>query len=203
MWFEIGCQAKIRPGFLPFLNASFVLRSWGSGALSVIHVVKRGGIVMLCKRDILRPLAFLGFVLFTLTFAVGCRGDKMKEHGGAAAASPSDEVSIFVLIDPNKANSLVVVPDSAYLVVKKQKAHWIALQGDLTDIDFNVKKGAGAGAQTQAAMEPHGRPEKPNCMKMQCTMGNPPTEKGTFPYTITLQLNGTTYRADPQLVVGD
>jgi hypothetical protein len=169
----------------------------------MIHDVKRGGIVMLCKRDLLRYLAILGFVLFTLAFAFGCRGKEEEEHEGKVAATRSDEISIFVLIDPNKADSLVVVPDSAYLVVKRQKAHWIALQGDLTDIDFKVDKGAGAGAQTNAAMEPHGKPEKPKCAKTHCTMGNPPTEKGIFPYSITLQLNDKTYKVDPQLVLGD
>ncbi len=144
-------------------------------------------------------LALLGFVIFTLSFAAGCRA-KEEERMGRPPAYRADEVAVFVLIDPTKPGSLVVVPDSTYLIANKQKAHWIALQGDLTDIDFNVKKGGGS---TQTAMASRTKPEKPDCVKVECTMRKSPTEAATFPYAVTLRLNDKVYRADPQLIVGD
>lgn len=146
-------------------------------------------------------LALFIVVGLTLISFFGC---VEKERPGITQTPPglSDEVTILVYVsDPENPNSLVIVPDSAYLVAERQKAHWLPMQGTLTDVTF---KDAAASPRKEMSMKQGAgpRPGKPVCEKGNCKMMTPPNLVGTFPYSLSLQLNGRTYVADPQLIVG-
>ena len=84
-------------------------------------------------------------------------------------------------------STVVVVPESTYLAVGKQVPHWIPFRGEITKIEF--KNGNPFEGQVP-------------CSQGHCKPSAPPRAKGTFPYSVTITLDGKEYKVDPQLIVG-
>ena len=100
-----------------------------------------------------------------------------------------NEIPIMVFAaDLNDPQSVVVVPDEAYVMVKKQTPHWVSWQGEIVDVKFE---------------DVTDKPEKPEVHRGHCKMKNAPLKHGKYKYTISLRVNGKIYTADPQLIVGD
>ncbi len=134
----------------------------------------------------------------TLLLAVGCQPEKSGPPPGPTpvrAADLSNEVPILVyVVDPSDVHSEVfVVPNSAYVHADLQSPHWIAFQGDITDITFRQKT---------PGPTPPTTPETPTCNRGHCKVSKPPKEVGTFTYTLSIKAGGNKYTVDPQLIIG-
>jgi hypothetical protein len=100
-----------------------------------------------------------------------------------------NEVPIMVFVeDLNDPNSVVVVPDEAYVISNKQKPHWISWQGEIVDVEFEKTSGS---------------PEKPVSARGHAKLQNHHPTPGSYKYKVSLRVNGKIYTADPRLVVGN
>ncbi|MBZ5554188.1 MAG: hypothetical protein LAO21_15840 [Acidobacteriia bacterium] len=100
-----------------------------------------------------------------------------------------NEVPIMVFAeDLNDPNSVVVVPDEAYVISNKQKPHWVSWQGEVVDVEFEKASGS---------------PEKPACNRGHAKSKSHPLTPGSYKYTVSLRVNGKIYKGDPRLVVGN
>jgi hypothetical protein len=113
--------------------------------------------------------------------------------GSVAVAPPpyqSDEVAISVyLLDPDGSNpTVIVVPESTYLVADRQTPHWLpGGVGEITEIKFK------AGDPFERSVP---------CSNGHCKPARAPSKQGKFPYSVTIRHHGTDYKLDPQLIIG-